>query len=172
MIHIVPPGSPCQVCKKHSRQPSNKTVRWLGVHRLRGFFDPYQGVGPVDLIVIDVVGSKPAQGVLDLRQNAGPAGVAKGASIPPTLGGLGGNQNARHREKRFRVIYFMRRASLIAPECVAAIKHQLRDTVRVPHRVGNRGRVTREKIRRISARNRGYPKDFDHASRYRRTPLP
>src|ERR1700720_3493086 len=65
------------------------------VHRLAGFFDRHQWVGPVNLIDIDVVGSQPAQGVIDLPHDAGAAGVAKYSSILPFKSGLGGNKHAR-----------------------------------------------------------------------------
>src|SRR3977135_2943345 len=50
------------------------------VHRLGGFFDRHQWVGPVNLVDIDVVGSKPAQGGLDLPHETTPYG-AKGNSF-------------------------------------------------------------------------------------------
>src|SRR5712691_12554260 len=65
------------------------------VHRLGGFFDRHQWVGPVNLIDIDVVGSKPAQGIIDLLHDAGAAGVAKYSSTLPLEADLGGNKHAR-----------------------------------------------------------------------------
>jgi hypothetical protein len=65
------------------------------VHRLRGFLDRNQRVGPVNLIDVDMIGSKPAQGILDLLQDAGPAGIAEDASVLPIKPGLGGDEHLR-----------------------------------------------------------------------------
>jgi hypothetical protein len=53
------------------------------VHRIGCFFDLHQRVGPVDLIDVDVIGSKPAQGVLDLLEDPTLAGVAVGIAVLP-----------------------------------------------------------------------------------------
>src|SRR5258706_10286961 len=45
------------------------------VHHLCRFFDPNQRVGPVNLINVDVVGSKSAQGVIDFLDETGAAGI-------------------------------------------------------------------------------------------------
>ena len=64
------------------------------LHRVRGFLDRNQRVGPMNLIDIDVIGSKPAQGIFDLAHDAGAAGVAKYAAILPFESDLGGDNDA------------------------------------------------------------------------------
>ena len=60
-------------------------------HYVSGFFDRNQWVRPMDLIDIDVIGSKPAQGIFDLAHDAGAAGVARYPSALPLKSNLGGN---------------------------------------------------------------------------------
>src|SRR5580693_1844537 len=64
-----------------------------GLHCRSGFFDRYKRIGPMNLIDVDVVGSKPTQGVLDLVHDAAAAGVAKYAPVLPFESNLGGNQH-------------------------------------------------------------------------------
>ena len=49
----------------------------------------------MDLIDVDVIGLKPAQGILDLAHDAGAAGVARYPSALPLKSGLGGNKHVR-----------------------------------------------------------------------------
>ena len=49
----------------------------------------------MNLIDVDVIGSKPAQGVLDLAQDTGAAGIAEYLSALPFQSGLGCNKNLR-----------------------------------------------------------------------------
>ncbi len=49
----------------------------------------------MNLVDVDVIGSKPAQGILDLAQNPGTAGIAEYSSVLPFQPGLGGNKHAR-----------------------------------------------------------------------------
>ncbi len=65
------------------------------VHRVRRLFDRNQRVGPVDLIDVDVIGSKPAQGILDLAHDAGAAGIAENLLVLPLESRLGGDQDTR-----------------------------------------------------------------------------
>src|ERR1700730_11789360 len=65
------------------------------VHRFRGFFDRNQWVGPMNLIDVNVIGSKPAQGILNLPQDASAAGIARYSSALPLQSGLGGNKHFR-----------------------------------------------------------------------------
>ena len=65
------------------------------MHRLGGFFDRHQRVGPVNLVDVDMIGSKPAQGILDLAQDPRAAGIAEYSSVLPFQPGLGGNEHAR-----------------------------------------------------------------------------
>src|SRR5450631_192345 len=65
------------------------------MHRLGGFFDRYQRVRPVDLVDVDVIGSKPTQGILDLLQDPRPAGIAEYLSTLPFKADLGSNEHAR-----------------------------------------------------------------------------
>src|SRR5882757_3676779 len=64
------------------------------MHRFRGFLDRHQRVGPVNLVDVDVIGSQPAQRILDLVQDARAAGIAEHASMLPFKAGLGGNEDA------------------------------------------------------------------------------
>src|ERR1019366_3575037 len=65
------------------------------MHRLGGFLDRHQRVGPVDLIDVDMIGSKPMQGILDLLQDSRPAGIAEYLSTLPFKADLGSNEHAR-----------------------------------------------------------------------------
>src|SRR3979490_529966 len=65
------------------------------VHGFRGFFDRNQRVGPMDLIDVDVIGSKPAQGILNLPHDASAAGIARYSSALPLKSSLGGNKHFR-----------------------------------------------------------------------------
>src|SRR5882757_8013271 len=65
------------------------------VHCVRSFFDRNQRIGPVNLIDINVVGSKPAQGILDFAQDAGTAGIARYSSTLPLKSDLGSNNDVR-----------------------------------------------------------------------------
>src|SRR5882757_469150 len=49
----------------------------------------------MDLVDVNVVGSKPTQGVVDLLQDARAAGVADHPSTFPFKAGLGGDKHAR-----------------------------------------------------------------------------
>src|SRR5258708_8333539 len=49
----------------------------------------------MNLIDVDVIGSEPAQGILDLPQDAGTAGIARYLSTVPLKSGLGGNKHVR-----------------------------------------------------------------------------
>ena len=53
-----------------------------GLHCRRGFFDRYKGIGPMNLIDVDVIGSQPAQGVLDLPHDAPAAGITEYVAHP------------------------------------------------------------------------------------------
>ena len=66
-----------------------------GMHGLRGFLDRHQWVGPVDLVDVDVIGSKPAQRILDLLQDARAAGIAEDFSTLPLKPHLGRDEHAR-----------------------------------------------------------------------------
>src|ERR1700733_14020315 len=63
------------------------------VHCVSSLFDQNQRIRPVNLIDVDVIGSKPAQGVLDLAQDAGAAGIAEYPPVIPFQSGLGGNKD-------------------------------------------------------------------------------
>src|SRR5882672_3874080 len=64
-------------------------------HGFRGFFDRNQRIGPVHLIDVDVIGSKPAERILNLLQDAGAAGVARYFPAIPLESRLGRNQHLR-----------------------------------------------------------------------------
>ncbi len=49
----------------------------------------------MNLIDVDVIGPKPAQGILNLPQDAGAAGIARYFSTIPLKSGLGGNNHVR-----------------------------------------------------------------------------
>src|SRR5882724_12632573 len=49
----------------------------------------------MNLIDVDVIGSKPAQGILDFPHDAGAAGIAGYFSAVPLQSGLGGNEHVR-----------------------------------------------------------------------------
>src|SRR5260221_13167737 len=66
-----------------------------GVHRLGGLFDRNQWVGPVNLIDIDVIGSQPAQGVLDFLHDARPTAIARNFIAVPLKSCLRGNNHVR-----------------------------------------------------------------------------
>ena len=70
-------------------------LREQRVHCVRGFFDRNQWIRPMNLIDVDVVGSKPAQGILDLAHDAGAAGIARYPAALPLQSGLGGNKHVR-----------------------------------------------------------------------------
>src|SRR4029077_8337350 len=65
------------------------------MHCLRSFFDRDQWVGPMNLIDVNVIGSKPAQGIINLPQDAGAARIARYSSAVPLKSGLGGNKHVR-----------------------------------------------------------------------------
>src|SRR5260370_30591352 len=54
----------------------------------------------MNLVDVDMIGSKPAQGILDLAQNPGTAGIAEYSSVLPFQPGLGGNKHARAQAAR------------------------------------------------------------------------
>jgi hypothetical protein len=62
------------------------------MHRQGGFFDRHQRVWPVDLVDVDVIGSKPTQGLLHFLQDSHPAGITKYPSILPFKSSLGGDE--------------------------------------------------------------------------------
>ena len=64
-------------------------------HRLGGFLHRHQGIGPVDLVDVDVIGAQPPQRILDLAQDARAAGIAEHAAMLPFKSGLGGDDDAR-----------------------------------------------------------------------------
>jgi len=49
----------------------------------------------MNLVDVDMIDLKPAQGILDLAQNPGTAGIAEYSSVLPFQPGLGGNKHAR-----------------------------------------------------------------------------
>ena len=53
------------------------------VHRIGGFLDLHQRVGPMDLVDVDDVRLQPAQRVLDLLEDPALAGVAVGFAVLP-----------------------------------------------------------------------------------------
>src|SRR5258707_2964550 len=57
-----------------------------------------QRVGPMNLIDINVIGSQPAQGILNFAQDAGTAGIARYSSTLPLKSGLGGDKHLRDRK--------------------------------------------------------------------------
>src|ERR1019366_5507233 len=65
------------------------------MHRLGCFFDRHQRVRPVDLVDVDVIRSKPTQGILDLLQDSRPAGITEYLSTLPFKADLGRNEHAR-----------------------------------------------------------------------------
>src|SRR5258708_39789559 len=71
------------------------SLREQHVHCVRGFFDRNQWIGPMNLIDINVVGSKPAQGLLNFAQDAGTAGIARYSSTLPLKSGLGSDMHLR-----------------------------------------------------------------------------
>jgi hypothetical protein len=64
------------------------------LHGCCGFFDRNEGVGPMNLIDVDVIGSQPAQRVLDLADDAASAGIAIYAAVLPFEPDLGRNHHA------------------------------------------------------------------------------
>src|SRR6202030_3134213 len=60
-----------------------------------GFFDRSQRIGPMNMIDVNVIGSKPAQRILDLPHDAGAAGIATYSSTLPLKSDLGGDTHAR-----------------------------------------------------------------------------
>src|SRR5580704_13041220 len=69
------------------------TLSEQGLHCRRGFFYLDKGIGPMNLIDIDVIGSQPAQGVIDLSHDAAAAGIAKDVPILPFEPDFGGNDH-------------------------------------------------------------------------------
>src|SRR3979490_2623116 len=65
------------------------------VHCVRSFFDRYQRVGPMDLIDVDVIGSKFTERVFNFWDDASAAGVAKYSPTIPLKADLGGDYHAR-----------------------------------------------------------------------------
>jgi hypothetical protein len=64
-------------------------------HRLGGFLDRRERVGPVRLVNVNTVGPKPTQGFVDLFENARAAGVAKNLPTVPFEPDLGCDRHAR-----------------------------------------------------------------------------
>src|SRR5258706_9418566 len=75
------------------------------VHRFRGFFDRNQWVGPMNLVDVNVIGSKPAQRILDFPHDAGAAGIARYSSTLPLKSGLAGNKHVRAQPAFDRLAY-------------------------------------------------------------------
>src|SRR5271167_2019449 len=57
------------------------------VHGFRGFFDRNQWVGPMNLIDVYVIGSKPSQRIFNFLHDAGAAGIARYSSTFPLQSG-------------------------------------------------------------------------------------
>src|ERR1700685_1805932 len=64
-----------------------------GLHCRRGFLDRDNGIGPMNLIDVDVIGSQPTQGVIDLAHDTVATGIAKYLPIFPLKSDLGGNHH-------------------------------------------------------------------------------
>src|SRR5208337_5118617 len=65
------------------------------MHCLRCFFDRGLRVRPVDLVDIDVIGTKPSQRVFELALDPIPAGIAKNLAVLPFKPDLRGDDHAR-----------------------------------------------------------------------------
>ncbi len=70
-------------------------LREQHMHCISGFFDRNQWVGPMNLIDVNVIRSKPAQRILNLLHDAGTAGIARYPSSLPLQSDLGGDDHVR-----------------------------------------------------------------------------
>jgi hypothetical protein len=68
-------------------------------HRLSGFFDRHSRVGPVDLVDIDMIGSKPAQRI-DLAHDPFAARITKDFAISPFKSDLRCDNHTRAQAAR------------------------------------------------------------------------
>src|SRR5450631_172675 len=91
------PAKPFHLADRKVAHPdgADLPLREQCVHCVSGFFDRNQRVGPMNLIDIDVIGLKPAQGIFDLPYDAGAAGIAGYSSTLPLKPGLGGYNHIR-----------------------------------------------------------------------------
>src|SRR5258708_15736512 len=78
----------------HSDGP-DLPLREQRVHCVSGFFNRDQRIGPMNLIDVNVIGSKPAQRILNLPHDAGTAGIARYPSSLPLQSDLGGDDHVR-----------------------------------------------------------------------------
>jgi hypothetical protein len=79
------PAKPVHLCDREIAHAccTDRSTLEQRQHRLGGFFDRHSWVGPVDLVDIDMIGSKPAQRIVDLAHDPFAARITKDFAISP-----------------------------------------------------------------------------------------
>lgn len=91
------PAKPVHLCDReiaHAYCTDRSTLEQRQ-HRLDGFFDRHSRVGPVDLVDVDIIGSKPAQRIVDLAHDLFAARITKDFAISPFKSDLRRDKHTR-----------------------------------------------------------------------------